>query len=110
VLREQRLGLAVTDVPGWRANQLGHFVIRLVLGAVNLQQVPGGAVKDFSKRFGGSSFTRARGTEQKEDAGGPVGGVEAGLVHLDVGYDVLEGARLTVSFAGMQFNQIARLL
>src|SRR5204863_8866385 len=103
-------GRAVAEEPGWRANQLVDLGIRLLLSAGDLQQVLGRAVKDFRERFGGSSLTRARGTEQKEDARGPVRGVETCLVHLDVGNDVLKGARLTDYFARKQFDQIGRLL
>ena len=60
LLRQQRLRLAMADVPGRRANQLGHFVVRLVLGAIDLEQMLGAAVQNFGERFDRPRLARSR--------------------------------------------------
>ena len=100
----------MTEIAGWRANQLGHFVVGLELAAVDLDHLPIAAVQDLGQGLDGAGLAGAGRAEQQEDADRPPLGVQPGLVHLHVRHDALHGRRLADDLAGEQLDKIALAL
>src|SRR4029453_16022189 len=91
-------------------NQLGDFVIRLELAAVDLEDGFGRPVEDFSQGLNRARLTRPRGSEQQENAGRSIGRRERRLIHLHVRHDVLQRRRLPDDLAGQQLDECASAL
>ena len=73
----------MADIARRGANQLGHFVVRLVLGAIDLEQMLGAAVQNLGERFDGPRLARPGRAQKQEDARRSIGRIEARLVGLD---------------------------
>ena len=67
-------------------------------------------MENLGERFHRPRLPRPGGTEEQEDARRPIGRIEAGLIHLNVGRDVLQRARLTDHLLFEQLDEIAARL
>jgi hypothetical protein len=105
-LCQQRLCLTVADISRRRADQLSDFMVRLVLGAVDPEKLLLAAMEDFGKCLDCAGLTSAGWTKKQKDARGAIRRAEAGLIHLDIGNDVLQGAGLADDFPQQQFDEI----
>lgn len=81
-------------------------MIRLVLAAIDFEQVSRTAVEDLGEGFDGPRFARAGGPKEEEDARGPSGRTETGLIDLDARSDELQRVGLTDNLVRQQRDEI----
>src|ERR1017187_699714 len=94
LLGEHGLCLAVAQIAGGRADQLGHLVLHLKFAAIHLEDVLLAAVQDFGEGFDGLGLARSSGPQQQEHANRAAFRSEAGLEHLYIRNDEARGGRL----------------
>ncbi len=82
LLAEERVGFAVAEVAGRRADELGDFVAVLEFGAIDFNDGAIGAGEGFGGGFDDPGLAGAGGAEEEEVADGAMRGAEAGEVHL----------------------------
>ena len=95
LLGQHRLGFAVAQISGRRANQFGHLVLHLELAAIHLEDVLLAAVQHVGQRFDGLGFPGTGGPQQEKHSDRAALGRQAGLKHLNVGNNDPRGRRLT---------------
>ena len=98
LLGQHRLGFAVAQVSGRRANQLRHLVFHLELAAIHLENVLLAAVKHVGQRFDGLGFAGSGGAQQQEHAHRAAFRRQTGLEHLNVGDNDPRGRGLAHNF------------
>ncbi len=100
LLGEHRLGFAMAQISGRRADQFGDLMFHLELAAIHFQDVLFAAVKHFGERFDGLGFSGAGGPEQQKYADGTAFRSQTGLKHLNVRDDHPGSRRLADHLLG----------
>jgi len=82
LLRDQRVRLAVPQIPRGRADQLRDLMGVLELGAINLDYGARIAKQNFRRGFDDTGLARTGRSEKQQITHGPTGRVQAGTEHL----------------------------
>src|ERR1700690_99141 len=106
-LGQQRMGLAVAEVAGRRADQFGDFVRVRELGAVNLDAGAGVAEKRFGQGFDYAGLAGAGGSEKEQVSDRAIGSVQAGEEHLINLDDFFYGGILADDFTAESSFEVA---
>ena len=106
-LREQGMGLAVTQIARRRADQFGDFMGVLELGAINLDASAGVSEERFRESFHDARLARTGWPKKKQIADRASGGVQSGEKHLVDFDDLLNGGILADDFAAKSAFKVA---
>ena len=94
LLGQHRLGFAMAQISGRRANQFRHLVFHLELAAIHLEDVLLAAVKHVRERFNGLGLSGTGRPQQEKHPHRAALRGQAGLKHLNVGDNHPRGRRL----------------
>ena len=106
LLRQHRLGFAVAQVSGRRADQFGDLVLHLELAAIHLENVLLAAVQHVGQRFDGLGLAGTSRSQQQEHTHRAAFRRQAGLEHLNVRDNHPRGGGLADDFLRQYRGQV----